>query len=287
MTDTPEFLTVPELADLLRIKERKVYDLVSTGDVPCTRATGKLLFSKAEIRSWIDNKRSGNRAVRPAVFLGSHDPLLEWALRQSRCAFATFLDGSSDGVTRFLAGEGVATGLHIPNEKSEGWNVGYVSKICRDANAVLVSWAKRQRGLIVQTASEIADIEDVAHASVAIRQPGSGASISWDRLMVSSSLDLSAIQTLGPYHSEQDAVLAVLEGDADVTFGLRAVAARFDLRFIPMIEESFDILVDRTAYFEPGFQSFLRFCRSNAFLDRAKATPGYDVSQLGEVRWNG
>ena len=44
MTDTAfpdhEYLTVKELAALLRLKERKVYDLAASGAVPCSRATG-------------------------------------------------------------------------------------------------------------------------------------------------------------------------------------------------------------------------------------------------------
>ena len=39
-----EYLTVRELAALLRLKERKIYDLAASGKVPCSRATGKLLF---------------------------------------------------------------------------------------------------------------------------------------------------------------------------------------------------------------------------------------------------
>lgn len=34
---TERYLTVPELAELLRIKERKVYDLAASGAVPCSR----------------------------------------------------------------------------------------------------------------------------------------------------------------------------------------------------------------------------------------------------------
>ena len=43
-----EYFTTDELADFLRIKPRKVYDLVSTDKVPYSRVMGKLLFSKAE-----------------------------------------------------------------------------------------------------------------------------------------------------------------------------------------------------------------------------------------------
>ena len=39
--DRPEFLTVRELAAFLRVKERKVYSLAASGEIPCSRATGK------------------------------------------------------------------------------------------------------------------------------------------------------------------------------------------------------------------------------------------------------
>lgn len=42
---TPEYLTTKEVAQLLRIKERRLYDLASAGEIPCTRALGKLLSS--------------------------------------------------------------------------------------------------------------------------------------------------------------------------------------------------------------------------------------------------
>ncbi|MEP3304507.1 MAG: helix-turn-helix domain-containing protein, partial [Roseibium sp.] len=46
LEDLPRYLTTRELADLIRVKERKVYDLAATGDVPHSRATGKLLFPR-------------------------------------------------------------------------------------------------------------------------------------------------------------------------------------------------------------------------------------------------
>ena len=49
----PDYLTTRELADLLRIGERKVYDLAASGEVPCLRVVGKLLFPRAEISAGV------------------------------------------------------------------------------------------------------------------------------------------------------------------------------------------------------------------------------------------
>lgn len=47
----PEFLTVRELAAFLRVKERKVYALAAEGALPCSRATGKLIFPRAAVEA--------------------------------------------------------------------------------------------------------------------------------------------------------------------------------------------------------------------------------------------
>ena len=48
-----DLMTTKEVADYLRLKERKVYDLVAEGEIPCTRVTGKWLFPKHLIDIWL------------------------------------------------------------------------------------------------------------------------------------------------------------------------------------------------------------------------------------------
>ena len=48
-----EYLTTKELAELLRIKERKVYDLVHQGAIPCSRRAGKWLFPRELVDRWM------------------------------------------------------------------------------------------------------------------------------------------------------------------------------------------------------------------------------------------
>ena len=78
-----EYLTTREIAQLLRVKERQVYDLAAKGQLPVRRVTGKLLFPRAEIEAQL-HAGAGEAAapIRPAVMAGGHDPLLEWALRE-------------------------------------------------------------------------------------------------------------------------------------------------------------------------------------------------------------
>ncbi|MBU2360749.1 MAG: helix-turn-helix transcriptional regulator [Alphaproteobacteria bacterium] len=290
----PAYLTVKELAALLRLKDRKVYDLAASGAVPCSRATGKLLFPAAEIRDWIERAKSGGSAepaltqtALPPIVLGSHDPLLDWAIRQSGCGLATFYDGSSDGLDRFVRGEGIAAGLHIRDARTGDWNVPAVLKRAADRNAVLVSFAVRQRGLVFRPDSKRpASLADLTGLRLVPRQPGSGTDTLFAELAERQGLELSQLTLTDVARTEDDAVEAVRRGDADVAFGLRAAASSYGLDFSPVIDERFALLVDRKAWFDPPFQTLLAFWRSDAFHARAASCGGYDVTAAGLVVWN-
>ncbi|WP_338550423.1 helix-turn-helix transcriptional regulator [Roseovarius phycicola] len=288
----PDYLTVKELADLLRLKERKVYDLAASGDVPCSRVTGKLLFPRQDILAWINQGQSGGmvaNASRPAVFLGSHDPVLEWALRHSRCELATFFDGSLDGLARVRAGEGVAAGLHVYDGVSGTWNVPVVEAGFAGQNMVLVGFATRRRGLVMEhdLMRRIHGVADLGGRRVVERQPESGTAKLFQDLLDQAGLRSSEVQTVEVARSEMEAVLTVSQSGADVAFGLEPLARQFGLGFVPVIEEQFDLLVDRKAWFDEGFQRFVAFCNSKVFHAQIKTQAGYDVSDFGKVRWNG
>ena len=48
-----ELLTTAEAAAYLRLKERKIYEMVAEGTVPCTKVTGRWLFPKNELDHWL------------------------------------------------------------------------------------------------------------------------------------------------------------------------------------------------------------------------------------------
>src|SRR5262249_40422830 len=109
-------LTITEAGDYLALKDRKLYELVSRGAIPCTKITGRWLFPKHELDRWISCRAVAN-GVRPPdpmpIVGGSHDPLLEWALRESGSGLATLPEGSAAGFSRFIRGELVAAAVHM------------------------------------------------------------------------------------------------------------------------------------------------------------------------------
>ena len=67
-----QLFTTAEAAAYLRLKERKIYEMVAEGVVPCTKVTGRWLFPKAELDHWLASSVSRPAGVMPARARADH-----------------------------------------------------------------------------------------------------------------------------------------------------------------------------------------------------------------------
>jgi excisionase family DNA binding protein len=293
-------MTTREVAEYLRIKERKVYELVREGRIPCSRVTGKWLFPRPLVDLWLARATElpdglPPEAVAgqapPAVVAGSHDPLLDWALRQSGSDLALLPGGSLDGLARLAAGEAMVAGLHVLDDESGEYNLPVIAQALAGRPVVAIEWARRRQGLVVAPDNPlgIASIADLAarKARVVPRQQEAGSQILFLHLLGRAELtpeDLNLIAE--PARSETDLALAVLEGRADAGLAIEAAARQHRLGFVPLHEERYDLVMARRDYFEPPVQQLMEFVRTRPFADRAHEMRGYDVSGVGRVVMN-
>ena len=182
-----QLFTTSEAARYLRLKERKIYEMVAEGTVPCTKVTGRWLFPKAEIDHWLASsvtRPAGMTRPEPAPIVGgSHDPLLEWALRESGSGLATLAVGSEAGFDRFIAGETIAAAMHLHalEDPEADANIGTVKGRSDLQDAVLVAFCRREQGLLLAPGNplKIRTIEDVLtkRVRIAVRPKGAGAQL--------------------------------------------------------------------------------------------------------------
>jgi excisionase family DNA binding protein len=284
-----DMMNTREVADYLRIKERKVYDLVRARKIPCSRVTGKWLFPKAQIDAWVAQASNGAEVAAPgAVLAGSHDPLLEWAVRESRCGLAIRPGGSRDGLALLASGEAMLAGVHLIEE--DGYNVGAALAAMPARDFVVLEWARREQGLIVAPANPhgIATLGDLRGRKLrfAARQPEAGSHELLLHLLKQAGLKRADLNVSASALSESDLALAVAEGKAGAGLGIRAVAQQFKLGFVKLHVERFDLVMRRRDYFEAPVQKLLAFARSAAFAARAAELGGYEVGGLGNVILN-
>jgi excisionase family DNA binding protein len=65
VTVLPTFLTVDELAAVLRCQPEKVYRLAARHELPSYKVEGRRLFNEAEVARWLEQRRVG---VASSVF---------------------------------------------------------------------------------------------------------------------------------------------------------------------------------------------------------------------------
>jgi excisionase family DNA binding protein len=290
-----QLFTTAEAAAYLRLKERKIYEMVSEGTIPCTKVTGRWLFPKAELDHWLASsmqRPAGMTRPEPAPIVGgSHDPLLEWALRESGSKLATLAVGSEAGLARLTAGETLAAAIHLHalDDPAADANVAAMQERSDLQDGVLIGFCRREQGFLVAPGNprKLAGIEDVlsAKARVALRPDGAGAQLLLLALLNRANASLDALEH-GPVRpTGSDTAQAIRSGRADVGVATRSVANSAGLDFVPIVWEPFDLVMRQRDYFRPPMQALMRFLRSDDFRTRAGELGGFDVSGAGEVRF--
>jgi putative molybdopterin biosynthesis protein len=290
-----DLLTTDEAATYLRLSERKLYELVAHSAVPCTKVTGKWLFPKGALDRWLAAGYAGPVPFAPVpvppIVGGSHDPLLEWALRESDSRLATLPEGSEAGLQRLTRGELVAAAIHLHrlDGNDDTANTDTVAAAPGLHDAVVIAFARREQGLIVAPDNPLGlrDIAGVAakRARLALRPPGAGAQLLLLSLIGQAGLALEAFTTVKPVcPTGPDIAQAVRAGRADCGIATRSVAEAAGLGFAPLAWERFDLALRQRDYFGSALQALFKFMRSAAFHARGQELTGYDTSEAGEVR---
>ncbi|MPZ59506.1 MAG: helix-turn-helix domain-containing protein [Rhizobiales bacterium] len=289
-----ELLSTDEAAAYLRLSERKLYALVANGAVPCTKVTGRWLFPKAALDRWIADGLSMPGAARtaaPAIVGGSHDPLLEWAMRESGSGLASLPEGSEAGLRRLARNEVAMAAIHLHRIEGndEEANIEGLAHAPGLHDAVLIAVARREQGLVVTRGNPLSltDMTSVAGrgARLAQRPPGAGAQLLLIALLARAGVAMDTINVVKPVCATgTDLAEAVRTGRADCGVASRSVAAPAGLDFVPVAWERFDLALRQREYFLPGPQALFAFMRTPSFCGRATDLGGYDVAGAGRVR---
>lgn len=283
-----ELLTAKEVAKLLRVNEKKVYELIRKEGIPSVRVSGKWLFPKKELMGWLKERVELGRDL---LLVGSDDPLImrflgEYARKKDFQSVVFYSAIGSEAGLRCLR-EGKADGCccHMLDVESGEYNIPFLKRSFPEGAVVaIVLWYRRQ-GLILKKGNPlgIKGLKDVQTkgARFVNRKPGSGT-----RLLVDWVLSQEGIrpEELRGYHEEAsshlEVALRVLLGEADVGIGIEYVAHLFGLDFLPLREERFDLVLSEKVWGTRKVKDFLDFILQS---QKTLSLPGYSFRDLGKV----
>ncbi len=227
------------------------------------------------------NLFSNELKIADLMIIGSHcigiDVLLE-ILRKKKPIFAKVINvGSSGGLMAIKRGEADIAGTHLLDE-SGVYNIPFLKKYGLIDDVYLIKGYLREQGFIVKKGNpkKIKGFEDLLRDDVSFinRNPGSGTRILLDmelrKLAEKNSMKFEELKSkIDGYNIEAKShtaiAVAVLMGKADVGLGIKTVASRYGLDFIPVRGEEYDFVIRKERMSKEAIKLFLNVLRSEEF----------------------
>jgi putative molybdopterin biosynthesis protein len=225
------------------------------------------------------------------VITGSHDPLIDelidlMRIKSPESQVVSSHVGSLGGMMALKRGESHLGGTHLLDEETGEYNKSYVNRYFPDGGVRLISCVFRSQGLIIAKGNPlgISSVADLVRVNYVNRQKGSGTRILLDYLLKQKGLESAQIKGYEREEITHTAVAAaVASGTADAGMGILAAAKIYDLGFIPVVQEQYDLLVAEKTLDHPEYLRMLEVMQSEEFAKRLENLGGYQLNNPGNV----
>lgn len=293
-----EMLSTKEVAKFLNVNEKMVYTLIAEKGLPASKVTGKWLFPRNLVLQWIEagTENYPRPASLPAyhgliLIAGSNDLLLDkiistFNLKHKNHMAMFGIAGSMGGLNALKNNLCHIAASHMIGDNQE-YNFPFLKDEMNQLPAV-VNFCFREQGIMIQKGNpkNIKALKNLAHPHVKIinRHLGCGTRALFDSKLKAAGIKAKSIHGYENCLSRHmDIGLNILSGNADAGPGIKAVANLLGLDFIPLCKERFDLLIDKSRFFDQGIQYFLSLLKGKTIKQAAKAYGGYDLSKTGKM----
>jgi putative molybdopterin biosynthesis protein len=285
-----EYLTTKEVAAYLRLNQKKVYLLVSQGQLPAARVSGKWLFPKHLVDQWVEQNTvypttgvMGAVLEEMVVVQGSDDWLFGSTAAHYReergVPVVSAQVGSLAGLTAVSGGRAHLAGCHVENAQ--------VMQATAGQGCYLVTLFERRQGLILDRDRhpEIGGLADVSGSMLrfAQRQPLSGTYRLAQRLLDQEAVDTAGFEPIGPFSSHLELALSIARGEADFGLGTQLAAELCGLDFVELDTEPYKLAVPLQLMAHPRVAGFLEFVMGDLQGAAARGVSGYSFRQMGRM----
>lgn len=197
--------------------------------------------------------------------------------------------GSYNGLYMLYQGQVSVASVHLWDGKTNTYNIPYVEHMLPGIPTVIFHLLKRTQGFYVKQGNpkNIRTWEDLKRPDItfANREKGSGTRILLDEKMRQLKFIPNTIKGYSRECFSHLAVAGIIaRGGADVGLGTQSGAQLMaGLDFIPLQQESYDIVIRREDMNRPMFRTFVEVLRSTQLRMILEEMEGYDLSHIGEI----
>lgn len=227
-------------------------------------------------------------------FTGSHDAGITWISgHMDEIIPGTNLrlnfTGSLGGLIALAESRADLAGCHLLDSESGTYNLPYIRKLFPGKHMTLIRLAERRIGLILAAGNplNIQDLKDLTRPGIRFvnRQAGSGTRVWLDTAL--ERLGISGSQIIG-YDNEKnthsEVARDIAEGKADLGLGLESSARAFNLNFIFLTLESYDLVTYTHLAERQPLQKLFQWLASNEGCTAIGNLTGYKNDHTGEMQ---
>ena len=222
------------------------------------------------------------------IFVGSNDLLIDIIkdeLRRFGYNLKVSNQGSMGAITAMKKQISHFGGLHLLNPDDGSYNKFYIKKFL-SKDYILLNLSYRIQGIVTlkNNPKNIKNLNDLTRILFVNRQMGSGTRLLLDYLLDKNAIDKTQIQGYNTVEFTHSGVCTrVLNGNADAGLAIYSVAKIFDLNFIPVGNERYDLLINKNFYNSEAFDIIKNFISSDKFKDEVEKLGGYDLKDCGKL----
>jgi len=255
---------------------------------PVAGILARLKGNRAEVLTY-----NSSDEIDAALLIAGCDPsvtlLADWMTRHhSPARLVSIPCSSTRALDALVKGCAHTAGVHLRDADAEDYNLESVRHALGRRAAIVVTFARWEVGLAVRAGNPFG-ISTIAELTkprlrIANREPGSGA-----RAVLDLGLKQARIRPdrIGGYQTEYSGHLevasAIASGHADTGVTLRVAADAYDLEFIPLREERYDLVILAAEADTPPVRAMLDTLNSRRFAREISQFCGYDTEPMGRV----
>lgn len=299
-----ETLTADDVAAMLHVGKKKVYELAKSGELPSYRVGRQVRFTAAAVARYIASPPDGTsisadtESILTAFPLGGDDPfvlagtspaagVLVGLLSTRDLSVARVPLGSYAALVNVYAGRADAAFIHLYDGKTGTYNIPYVQRVAPGMPTMVVRIAPVAQGLLVAKGNPhgLTSWGSLLRPGVTLanRSVGCAARVLLDERLVRMEVRPESLrgydQVLPSAHA---AATEVSAGTADVCIGTEREARDCGLDFVPLQTGWVDVALRKSDRTERLVRAVRELAPSPAFAQELKGL-GYDVSHAGAI----